>query len=233
MAPPARKHAASTFRRSIARSNELHATYLGNPEAFASYDRFTRWQADYMLPYFSDLLEPRGYAEAVDFVVSDLCGVGVSERDHDIQRATPVIVRSLPTQALEAAAAAVELNAAALEINIGIWRALLVDERLPQIIEEKAYCDACRSVSSFDECVELVGLAVTLGETLKTLVRMPLIGGLLRTMRLPAHVAGFGALQEFLETGYLTFRRISDIDRFLDQLGSRLDQIFDHIYHAS
>jgi hypothetical protein len=232
MAPSARKQAAATFRRAIARSNELHATYLENPESYISYDRFTRWQADYMLPFFSDLLGPSGYKDAVDFVVNDLCGVGVSERDHDIQRATPVIVRSLPTQALEAAAAAVELNAAALEINLGIWRALLVGGKLPANIAETDYCDACRSVSSFEECMELVRLAVVLGERLKTLVRMPLIGGLLRTMRLPAQVAGFAALQEFLETGYLTFRRISDIDRFLDQLGTRLDRVFDHIYHS-
>ena len=71
-------------------------------------------------------------------------------------------------------------------------------------------------MSSYDECVDLVHLAADLGETLKKLVRVPLIGGLLRTMRAPAHAAGFGALQEFLETGYLTFRRISDIDRFLE-----------------
>ena len=65
---------------------------------------------------------------------------------------------------------------------------------------------------------------------LKSLVRVPLIGMLLKTMRVPAHMAGFGALQEFLETGFVTFRRISDIDRFLELLHERLDRIFDRIY---
>ena len=45
--------------------------------------------------------------------------------------------------------------------------------------------------------------------------------------------AGFGALQEFLETGYLTFRRISDIDRFLELLRERMDQVFLRIYRSS
>ena len=80
--------------------------------------------------------------------------------------------------------------------------------------------------------MDLVRLAVELGDTLKSLVRIPLIGGLLRTMRGPAHAAGFGALQEFLETGFVTFRQISDIDRFLELLHRRMDQIFDHIYHS-
>jgi hypothetical protein len=228
-----RKQTAAKFRRAIARSNELHCEYLSDLELLASYDRFTRWQLDYMLPFFSDLLEPKGYAEAVDFVVSDLCGVGISDRDRDIERATPVIVRSLPGRSLETAAAAVELNAAALEINLGIWRGLCVDGELPAVISESAYVTACRATSSFEECMGLVQLAVELGDTLKFLVRIPLIGGLLRTMRTPAHAAGFGALQKFLETGFITFRQISDINRFLDLLHRRMDQIFDHIYHSA
>ena len=225
-----RKHAAALFRRAIQRSNELHAEYLDDADLYESYDRFTRWQFEYMLPFFDDLLEPEGYAEAVDFIISDLAGVGIAERDHDIERATPIIVRSLPVHALQLAASAAELNAGALEFNIAICRQLLVDGRLPATITEAEYCLACREASSFDECMDLVNLAVALGDSLKTLVRVPLIGMLLRTMRAPAHVAGFGALQEFLETGYLTFRRISDIDHFLALLHERMDKVFDRIY---
>jgi len=232
MALSSRKQAAAKFRRAIARSNELHSEYLDDPALYESYDRFARWQLDYMLPFFSDLLEPEGYPEAVDFIVSDLAGVGVSKRDRDIERAAPVIVRSLPAHPLETAAAAVELNARALEINLGICRELLVDGELPPAISEKDYFIACRAVSSYDECVDLVNLAAELGEALKRLVRVPLIGGLLRTMRKPARTAGFGALQEFLETGYLTFRQISDIDRFLELLRIRMGQVFERIYRS-
>jgi hypothetical protein len=230
MAGSNRKGAAAKFRRAIARSNELHAQYLDDPGMFESYDRFTRWQLDYMLPFFGDLQFSDGYAEAVDFIVSDLVGVGVSERDRDLERVTPVIVRTLPTHPLETAAAAVELNAHALGINLGICRELLVDGKLPRVITEKDYIFACREVSSYDECMDLVYLAADLGDTLKRLVRVPLLGGLLRTMRAPAHAAGFGALQEFLETGYLTFRRIPDIDSFLELLRHRMDQVFERIY---
>ena len=127
MANSRRKQAAARFRRAIERSNALHSEYLGDPALYESYDRFTRWQLDYMLPFFSNLLEPEGYAEAVDFIVSDLAGVGVSERDREIERAAPVIVRSLPSHPLETAAAAVELNARSLEVNIGICRHLLIE----------------------------------------------------------------------------------------------------------
>ncbi len=232
MARSRRKNAAARFRRAISHSNELHSEYLDDSQMFESYDRFTRWQLDYMLPFFSDLLEPEGYEGAVDFIVSDLAGVGISDRDRDIERATPVIVRSLPGHALETAAAAVELNARVLEINLAICREMLVDGKLPAVIAENDYLAACREVSSYDECMGLVHLAVELGETLKKLTRVPLIGGLLRTMRKPAHAAGFGALQEFLETGFVTFRRISDIDRFLELLQQRMSQVFEYIYRS-
>lgn len=227
-----RKHAAALFRRAIERSNELHAEYLADDDLYASYDRFTRWQFDYMLPFFDDLLEPEGYAEAVDFIISDLAGVGVAERDRDIERATPVIVRSLPAQALALAASAAELNAGALEFNLSICRELLDDGTLPGNISEAQYCLACRRASSYDECMDLVRLAVTLGDRLQSVVHVPLIGMLLRTMRAPAHVAGFGALQEFLETGFVTFRRISDIESFLELLHARMERVFDRIYRS-
>lgn len=227
-----RKHSAAKFRDAIARSNELHKHYLNDPKLYRSYDRFTRWQFDYMLPFFDDLLGPKGYKEAIDFVVSDLAGVGVSERDQDIERAAPVIVRTLPAHPLETAAAAVELNVGALEINLAIWRGLLVDGELPEAITETDYCASCRRFSSYEECMALVNLANELGATLKTLVRIPLIGGLLKSMRRPARAAGFGALQAFLEKGFITFREISDIDRFLTVSHKRMDEIFDHVYHS-
>jgi len=80
--------------------------------------------------------------------------------------------------------------------------------------------------------MDLVRLAVTLGDRLQSVVHVPLIGMLLRTMRAPAHVAGFGALQEFLETGFVTFRRISDIESFLELLHARMERVFDRIYRS-
>ena len=105
-----------------------------------------------------------------------------------------------------------------------------MDGELPLDISEAEYIAAARKVSSYDECMELVHLAVSLGDTLKALVRVPLMSGLLRTMRAPAHAAGYGALHDFLQTGYRTFRQISDIDRFLELLRLRMDQVFERIY---
>ncbi|MDH3749638.1 MAG: hypothetical protein OEU40_03505 [Gammaproteobacteria bacterium] len=80
--------------------------------------------------------------------------------------------------------------------------------------------------------MQLVHLITGLGKTLRSLVEIPMIGITLRAMRAPAHAAGFGALQEFLEKGFRTFRQIPDIDHFLAEIENRMIEIFERIYTA-
>ena len=212
------------------RSNELHGSYLEDPGQLRQYDRFAEWQMAYLIAFFADLHERPGYAEAIDFTMSDLAGVSVSHRDRDLERAAPAITRMLPLKALETIAAAAELNARVLEVNLGRLGTLQVGRELPARITEHAYCVACRESSTLDECIGLVHLAINLGGTLETLVRVPLLGAMLFAMRGPAHAAGFGALQEFLESGYSTFKEIPDIDHFLDEIEARMTEYFETIF---
>jgi hypothetical protein len=217
-----RKAAATRFRRHIRRSNELHVEYLDDTHLLKSYERFANWQLDYLLPFFADLYAQTGYAEAIDFTMSDLAGIGISNRDRDLERAAPAITTILPHRALVTIASAAEMNARVLKVNIAICRCLMVGNELPARITEYEYCVACRKASSLEECAELVHLITGLGKTLKSLVNVPMIGGILRTMRAPAHAAGFAALQDFLEKGFRTFRQIPDIDHFLGEIEIRM-----------
>lgn len=228
-----RKTLAAQFRRQIRRSNALHLEYLSDKALLENYDRFTLWQLEYLLPFFRDLYVREGYEQAIDFTMSDLAGIGISSRDRDLERAAPAITTLLPLRALETIAAAAEMNARILEVNLGIFRHLLDGKRLPDPITEIEYCTACRAASSLEECVELVHLVTGLGRTLESLVRIPMIGVTLRAMRLPAHAAGFAALQAFLENGYRTFRKIPDIPHFLIEIETRMTEVFELIYTAS
>lgn len=226
----ARETAAANFRKYMRRSNEVHETYLAEPGVPEQYERFTEWQMTYLLSFFEDLHAREGYAEAIDFTMSDLAGVSVSYRDRDLERAAPIIVRLLPLKALQTITAAAKLNLQVLEINLGIFGRLRVDGDLPAEIDELAYCAAFQQTSTPDDCDELVRLAISLGGTLKTLIRMPLLGAMLRTMHMPAHASGFGALHDFLETGYTTFRRIPDVDHFLEEIDTRMSEVFEQIF---
>jgi hypothetical protein len=232
MSSSKKKAAANKFREQIRRCNQLHVEYMDDKRLRKSYEHFTGWQLDYLLPLFGDLHARTGYAEAINFIMSDLAGIGISHRDRDLERAAPAITTVLPFRALATVAATAEVNARVLEINLAIWRRLTVDKELPALITEYEYCVACREASSLDECVGLVHKITELGRTLESLVEVPMIGMTLRAMRAPAHAAGFGALQEFLETGFFTFREIPDVDHFLSEIEVRMIQIFERIYTA-
>ncbi|RLA31986.1 MAG: hypothetical protein DRR11_09465 [Gammaproteobacteria bacterium] len=222
--------AASELREYTDRSNSIHKEYLGNPELLRRYEHFVDWQLNYMLPFYEDLGATEDRAEAVKFFVSDLTGIDISERDHEFAKVVPLMSRMLPDKALDAVATAMRLNARVLGVNLSICRELYKEISIDTEITEASYCSACRRASQLEECLELVHLTAEIGRDLDQLIRIPMIGLTLRAMRLPARLAGFGALQNFLETGYRTFNALEDVHQFLDDMTVRMTEVFTQIF---
>jgi hypothetical protein len=222
--------AANKLRNYTERSSALHQEYLDDQAFFRKYKRFVAWQLAYMLPFYEDLRASDDYAAAVDFVVSDLTGIGVSQRDYDIARIVPIMSKMLPEKALQTIASAMELNARVLEINLSICRALFEKRPADAQISDSDYRSACRRASSLEECLELVHLIEDVGRSLDHVIRIPMIGFTLKTMRAPARLAGFGALQMFLEKGYGTFAALQDVDQFLEDITLRMSEVFTKIF---
>jgi hypothetical protein len=203
--------AAKELREHTARSNAIHQEYLGDPELLERYERFVAWQLDYMLPFYEDLRASEDYAAAVDFVVSDLTGIGINQRDHDLARVVPLMCKMLPDK-------------------LSICRELYKEKPVDADISEAEYCSACRRASRLDECLELVLLTGEVGHNLDHVIRIPMIGLMLKAMRTPARLAGFGVLQRFLEKGYRTFVALEDVDQFLDDITLRMTDVFTRIF---
>ncbi len=223
---------AETFRRYTAKSNELHRRYLDDAAALAAYRRFIRLQLAYFLPLYDDLRDRPGYDAAIDFVVSDLTGPGVADRDRELARVVPVMSRLLPGRALDALALAMQLNARVLEINLDIARGLREQMDTGAPVSEYDYCLASRAAADFAECRELVAMTRRAGESLQHIVRVPMIHTTLKAMRLPARLAGVADLQAFLEKGFVTFVQLDDVPVFLDTLEARMTAVFRRVFEA-
>ena len=224
--------AAAQLREYTDRSNAIHQEYLGDPEVLQRYERFVTWQVEYMLPFYEDLRTTAGRAAAVDFFVSDLTGINISERDQEFAKVVPVMSRMLPAKALNVVATAMQLNARVLGINLSICRELYAEIAFDTKITQASYCSACRRASRLEECLELVHLTAEIGRSLDDVIRIPMMGLMLRAMRTPARLAGFGVLQVFLETGYKTFNALQDIDQFLDDMTVRMTYVFTQVFSA-
>ncbi len=220
---------AERLRQYTAESNAVHEQYLSDPALLKKYNYFIDWQIAYTLPFYAEFHENPETAAAVEFVISDLIGTGVSARDADLERVIPVMVRLLPEKALHALASAMQLNARALAINLDICRQLSDRIDASGHISERDYCAAFRQSTTLEECLELIELTIDLGHALKKLVRSRLLGTLLHAMHHPAHAAGFGAMQDFLEKGYSAFHTIDQVDHFLGQFGKRMIEVFTYV----
>jgi len=64
-------------------------------------------------------------------------------------------------------------------------------------------------------------LMLAVGTALDKYTRNPLLRHSLRLMRSPAKAAGLGALQQFLETGFDTFRAMGGAQEFLHTIAQR------------
>lgn len=73
---------------------------------------------------------------------------------------------------------------------------------------------------------------MAVGESLDRLTRKPLLRQSLRLMRGPAQMAGLGALQTFLETGFDTFRAMRGATEFLSTVRQREDRLARGLFQA-
>ena len=101
--------AATELYEYTERSIAIHDAYLSDQALHEKYTYFVTWQNEYMLQFYEDLRTSEGYSRAVDFVVSDLTGIGVSRRDQDIARIVPIMSKLLPEKMLRTVAAAMRL----------------------------------------------------------------------------------------------------------------------------
>ena len=218
--------------RHTQRSNELHFQYARDSRLREIYQAFIDWQLDYLLQYFEDMQARPDQAAAVAFIISDLAGVEISQRDQEFAKVVPMMVRLLPKNVLASAAAAMRLNASVLENNLAICQSIDAAHLLSGKVREREYAEACRCVTSYEDCMELVGLTVELGHELQHAIEIPMIGVTLKAMRGPARLAGIGALQSFLETGFRTFAALENVDQFLSEIEQRMERIFRRIYRG-
>ena len=175
------------------------------------------WQAARLARTYEDLARDPDQAPAVHFFLTDLYGPqDFSRRDRDLARAVPVLRRALPGSALSVLLEAIELYLLSAELDQALVGALGTDT-----LSAETYARAYRTIGRAAERRRQIELTVQIGERLAQAVKRPLIGLALRTTHAPAHLGGFGALQDFLERGFDAFRRLRDPQTFLQAIRTR------------
>ncbi len=191
-----------------------------------------RWQMERLKRTHADLLATPRYKPAVEFFLAELYGdKDFTERDQDIARAYPIIVRTMPAKALQSIAMALELNALSQELDTTLLQALLQNKEHLEVIDEASYITAYRQCNNYDLRVQQIDLINTLGRDLEKVVSNPWVYAALHLAHVPAYLAGFGRLQQFMEMGFHAFRQMGKADEFLTTIVQRERTLLDRIYH--
>ncbi len=185
-----------------------------------------RWQADRLARTYADLRRQERYRKAVGFFLSDLYGpVDYARRDADLLRVHRVMSRLLPPRALEALCLAVELESLTQALDADVARFHGADD-----IDAASYASAYRAADRRQDRERQIELVLCTGRYLDELVLHPLIHTAIRVARKPAHAAGFGSLQEFLEHGFDAFSRMAGAEFFLGTIEARETRIMERLF---
>ena len=215
--------AAADLQRHLLRLKELRGKGAKPPERLAE---LKRWQSARLAKTYADYASQPRYSRATAFFLDDLYGVkDFSARDQEMLRILPVMTRILPASAVDTAARAIALEALSEDLDQRLAAALA-----PGPITDPSYAEAYRTSCTRAERTRQIELIDQVGRNLDALVARPFVGGTLKLMRQPARVAGMGGLQDFLERGFDSFRRMKGAVEFLDALRGRETAILNRLF---
>ncbi len=188
------------------------------PDLRGRLDTLQHWQRARLDATYADLRNDPRYRPACEFFLDELYGGrNVHERDQQLGRVVPVMRRFFPAHLLHAVGDAVRLQAVSLEFDLAL--AELLSSR--SSLHQPDYAWAYRQHAAWEARTDQIGLIRQLGELLDETVARPMVHRLIRLMHGPAVMAGFGALQGFLQRGLDAFAHMGPADHFLDTIESR------------
>lgn len=209
-----RKPGAERLYQMLARNHALADRIEGEDFAYESLAVLQQFQLDRIARSYSDLIRQESSHKAVNFFLSELYGgLDFRKRDQDMKKVMPLMVRFLPDRTLMTMSEAFELQAISLEFDIAMAQ-YMGRKSMPRL-DMAAYCAVYRATGDQSDRERQILLIRKLGFDLEKLVDKPFVSLLARMMRGPAHAAGFGDLQDFLESGLGSFRSLENVREFV------------------
>ncbi|HYB50071.1 MAG TPA: hypothetical protein VED47_03075 [Burkholderiaceae bacterium] len=210
------------------RAAALREAAAADPKLEASRQQLRGWQAARLARTHADLLASPRMGLAAAFFLSDLYGSeDLTKLDANVRRVAPTMNRVLPAAGMEIVSEAIELEALSEELDFAMAK-VLGDK--PSNIDGAIYADAYRKVGRRADRERQISIIDDVGHALDRLVHQPLIGTTLSMMYWPAHLAGLGELQDFLQRGYTAFVKMNGAEEFLHLVVGRERRLLNALF---
>jgi len=179
------------------------------------------WQCQRLARTHAALLGHPRYAPAARFFLDDLYGPkDHAQRDRDVERVLPKLLKLLPRRAVHTLVQALRMDALTESLDADLADRLVQAGRLrtAEDMDHQTYGLAYRECGRAEERALQIDLALEIGRSLDHLTRLPMLATTLKMMRLPAHKAGLGDLHDFLQRGFTAFAHMRGAEAFLEAI---------------
>ncbi len=186
------------------------------------------WQTNRLLTTHDDLWNSKRFRPAMQFFADELYGPkDFSERDIELARVVPKMAKVLPEKGLQSLQTAIRLNSLSLELDIA-----LANKLEGGAINRNSYFECYRQSGSQSQREEQIQLLENLSFDLPKVVKTPGISVILRLSRKPAKIAGVETLHAFLENGFNSFKKIGDVNDFINPVINRERVMMNALFSA-
>jgi hypothetical protein len=166
---------------------------------------------------YPDLLADKRHAGAARFFLDELYGPSdFSQRDAQFVRIVPALVRLFPHDIVGTVAALAAVHALSEQLDTA-----MAQQFDSTVWDAASYQRAWQAVGDRGARERQIELILGVGRSLDVYTRSPMLRHTLRLMRAPAKAAGLSALQQFLESGFDTFRAMRGAEDFLRTVSER------------
>ncbi|MGD8481641.1 MAG: hypothetical protein PVF61_02350 [Gammaproteobacteria bacterium] len=219
---PSRSELGQRLTGLIQRCRAGRHKLIANGQLRAEFRALARFQADRLSRTHGDLLESDRFGPAASFFLTDLYGDrDYSPRDEDMERVYPVMIRMMPKGALESIARGMEVHALTQELDYRMVQVLGGELETGRELSAEKYAEAYRNCDNEPERERQIRLIGEVGRALDRVVHHTLVYRTVLLAHGPAHMAGFGALHDFIERGFVAFRHMKGADEFIDTIQTR------------
>lgn len=219
---------AESLLRELRAVDAERAHRAADPALEARVQALKAWQQRRFAHTYADLLANPRYEAATRFFLQELYGPGdYRQRDAQFARVIPTLTRLFPAEVVDTVAKLARLHALSERLDTRMAEHLLSPD-----VTAREYAIAWRACGEPDARQQQIALTMAVGEALDRLTRKPLLRQSLKLMRGPAQMAGLGALQNFLETGFDTFRAMRGAADFLSTVRQREDALARALFRA-
>lgn len=228
-------HAKDIIRDAVDRVELLRKTAANSPALALAVSEIKSFQACRFTGTYFDLLQTRQYKSATLFFLEELYSEkDYSDRDAQFSRIAGTLERLFPKQVVQTAVTLAQLHSLTEELDLAMAQSWLDGAGESDI---KRYIAAWNSVGRRQDRNAQLNGALSVGQELVVLTHTPGLRMALKLMRRPANLAGMGALQHFLESGFDTFAGMGNqpdgTDFFLSTVQKRESALIDTLFDAS